>query len=258
VGVEEPSGAKPSAWRPLKVPGNLSERIVAHIEALIDSERLQPGERLPSEREMATMLGVSRPALREAVKALEATGRVVVRHGQGVFVARSAEDVMRDRVAALELDLDQLFAMRLVLEEPAAAWAAERADEAQIAYLKEALDAEQALRQPPVDFEQLAVLDAAFHMRIVELAGNRYLLQTLEVFQELLASGMETTLAIPGRLESSEEDHRRLFRAIAAHDPERARSAVRRHVEGARAAAMARIRSGHVRRAGEVSTGGAR
>jgi len=57
VGVDQPSRAQAASWRPLKQPGNLSERIVAHIEALIDSERLQPGERLPSEREMEKVKG---------------------------------------------------------------------------------------------------------------------------------------------------------------------------------------------------------
>ena len=60
---------------PIKEAGNLTDRIVVRIEELIANEKLAEGERLPAERDMARMLGVSRPALREAVKTLEARGR---------------------------------------------------------------------------------------------------------------------------------------------------------------------------------------
>jgi len=136
------------SWDPIKEPGSLTDRIVDRIGRLIDEEGLDAGERLPAEREMARMLGVGRPAVREAVKVLEARGRLVVRHGQGVFVARSAVDEVRDRLANLEVSLHELFEMRLVLEEPAAAWAAQRATTDDVAELAEALAAEEAARRP--------------------------------------------------------------------------------------------------------------
>ena len=229
-------------WQPVKPPGNLTDRIVARIEELLAEDGIEPGGRLPAEREMARLLGVSRPALREAVKILEARGRLVVRHGQGMFVAQTAPEAVAARLASLEVSLRELFDMRMVLEEPAAAWAAEVATTQDVAALAEALAAEEPARLEPIDFDRLKGLDAAFHLRIVEAAKNRFLRQTLGVLQEMLASGMETTLKIPGRVPVAGADHRRIFEAIVARDADAARAAVRDHIMGARDAAMNRIK----------------
>jgi len=229
-------------WSPIKEPGHLTDRIVARIEDLIGSELLSEGQRLPSEREMASLLGVSRPALREAVKTLEARGRLVVRHGQGVFVRQNAVSAISERFANLEVTLSELFAMREVLEVAAAAWAADAATDDEIALLAVLLREEKEARMPPVDFERIGKLDAEFHLGIVEMAKNRFLSQMIGVLQEMLAAGMETTLTIPGRLERSRRDHEALFRAISNRDPDAARTAAFRHIDGARAAAIERVR----------------
>lgn len=234
--------ADSALWKPIKEAGSLSDRVVARIRDLLAEEHLEPGDRLPPEREMARLLGVSRPVLREAVKTLEAQGQLLVRHGQGVFVAESAESLTRQRLENLEVSLDELFAMREVLEVPAAAWAAENATPDDIAVLARAFEEEEAARQPPIDFERLAALDSAFHLRIVEMAKNRFLAQTLGILQDMIARGMETTLAVPGRVQASAKDHRLLFEAISGGDPEAAKAAVLRHVNGAREAALQRIR----------------
>lgn len=228
-------------WSPVKEGGHLTDRIVARIESLITGESLKPGERLPPEREMAHLLGVSRPALREAVKILEARGQLVVRHGQGVFVDQQPVDAVRARLADLKVSLEELFAMREVLEGPAAAWAAAGINPAKRDVLSQALEAEQVSRHPPIDYDRLAQLDAAFHLSIVEVAENRFLHRTLGVLQEMLASGMKTTLHLPGRLEASARDHQAIFQAIADGDQERARAAAERHIHAARDAAIAEV-----------------
>lgn len=230
-------------WGPIKSPGSLTERIVARIGELIETEELALGERLPSEREMARLLGVSRPALREAVKTLEARGRLVVRHGQGVFVGSGERDMVRDRLAYLEVSLTELYAMREVLEEPAAAWAASSATPEEVEALAATLAVEEEARREPIDFARLGKLDAAFHLKIVEIAKNRFLGQTHGVLQEILASGMETTLTIPGRIGQSRRDHRAIFDAIRKGDPDAARAAARAHIQGARDAALDRVRA---------------
>ena len=229
-------------WTPVKEGGHLTDRIVARIESLIGEESLQPGHRLPPEREMAQLLGVSRPALREAVKTLEARGQLVVRHGQGVFVGEGQRDAVRARLADLTVSLEELFAMREVLEGPAAAWAAAVVNPAKRDVLQRALDAEHAARRRPIDFGRLAKLDAAFHLSIVEVAENRFLHRTLGVLQEMLAAGMETTLHVPGRLEASARDHQAIFRAIADGDQAGARTAAERHIHAARDAAREQMR----------------
>ncbi|MGH3628169.1 MAG: FadR/GntR family transcriptional regulator, partial [Sciscionella sp.] len=96
-------------WEPLRPQGSLSARIASSIEALIVSEGIKPGERLPPERELAAMLGVSRPSLREAISSLAAWGRLTVRHGRGVFV-ESPETTrrLRDSLLPDEHGVDEL------------------------------------------------------------------------------------------------------------------------------------------------------
>ena len=138
--------------------------------------------------------------------------------------------------------------MREVLEVPAAGWAAGVATAQDIATLADALATEEAARAEPIDFDRLGKLDAAFHLAIVEIARNRFLLQTLGVLQEMLASGMETTLTIPGRVEASRDEHRGIFEAVVSRDPSAAREAVARHIAHAREAALARVRDDPVTR----------
>jgi GntR family transcriptional regulator, transcriptional repressor for pyruvate dehydrogenase complex len=232
-------------WQPIGQPGSISDRIEQQILDLIQAEQLKPQDRLPSERELAALLGVSRPSVREAVKSLEAQGRVHVRHGQGVFVAapRSEQD-LRAALARHEVTLSELFAMREVLEVPAAGWAATARDRTRLAAAAAALsELNKASRVNPPDFASLEKLDAAFHMRIVEAAGNRFLRQTLGVLQDMIAAGMETTLLVRGRMEKSREEHDRILAALRAGDATGARAAARRHIRNAHAAARERIES---------------
>ena len=229
-------------WQAIGQTGNLTDRIAAQIEALIASEELKPGDRLPAEREMAALLAVSRPSLREAVRTLAARRRLTVRHGQGVFVAAPpSEQDLRAALSHTDVTLVELYAMREVLEVPAAEWAATRRSRDQLTGLRRALEQlDRAAAKAPLDFDEVGRYDAEFHMRIVEAAGNRFLRQTLTVLQGMLRSGMETTLAIPGRLDASHRDHHRIMAAIERGDARGARAAARAHIRGAERAALAR------------------
>jgi GntR family transcriptional regulator, transcriptional repressor for pyruvate dehydrogenase complex len=222
--------------------GSLNERIRLEILRALQSQDLKPGDRLPSERELAINLHVSRPSVREAVKSLEAEGRLVVKHGQGVFVAEpSVRKTLRASLANLDHSLAELFAMREILEVPAARWAAQRGDPLALQRIQEAFDAlEKASQEQPVDFDRLQELDATFHLRIVEAAGNRLLVQSQGVLNELLETGMQTTLAIPGRMEKSRGEHRLILDGIIAGDPVAASRAARTHIHRAGRAATRR------------------
>jgi GntR family transcriptional repressor for pyruvate dehydrogenase complex len=231
-----------SLWHPIRESGNLSDRIVTLIEDLIDTEALGEGEQLPPERDLASMLGVSRPALREAIKTLAARERLVVKHGQGVFVGLSKQDLVRERLANLEVSLMELFSIRGVLESTAAKWAAESATPEEIAELRSVIDEQEKAYVEPVDYDRLKFLDATFHMAVVKMARNRFLAQTFGVLQEIIDEGMETTLQVPGRIEISRNDHRQIFDAISHHDPDAASKAAGSHIQGTRTAAMERLR----------------
>lgn len=229
-------------WTPVQQPGSLATRIAAQIERLVADERLKPGDRLPPERELAILLGVSRPSLREAIRSLAAQGKVSVRHGQGVFVEADATTRrLRSDLAEIEVNLAELFAMREVLEVPAAGWAATQASPEQLEAIERAFAGlESAISEKSIDWAELQKLDAAFHESIVRACGNRFLLRTLGVLNEVMVAGMQTTLQIPGRLEKSATDHRRLLEAIRRRDAAGARAAARAHIRAAHTAALKR------------------
>lgn len=235
-------GQRTDLWHPVGRGGSLYELIAAEIERLIEAEHLRPGDRLPPERQLAGLLHVSRSSLREAIKMLEARGRVEVRHGRGITIHDPEPDRLAWAYLQRGVGLRELFAMREVLEVPAAGWAARSAgDTGHKAITLAWEEVDRASRRTPLDWRELQRLDQAYHLAIASAAGNRFLSRTLEVLQEMLASGMETTLRIPGRLERSREDHRRINGAILARDSREARTAMRSHIRGARAAAMHRL-----------------
>ncbi|HEY6738230.1 MAG TPA: FCD domain-containing protein [Actinopolymorphaceae bacterium] len=234
-------------WQPVSERGSLSERIVAQVEQMLQDQRLKPGDRLPAEREMARMLAVSRTSVREAIRTLQARGRLVVKHGQGVFVEKADPAIeLRSAVSRAEHGLAELFAMREVLEVPAATWAAEKITPDELGRLRGLLDEldaefEAGMTCGEPDFERLAGLDAAFHLGIAAACGNQFLRQTSHVLHDMLMSGMETTLLIPGRREKSRREHVRILEALASGDGAAAGRAARAHIRSARAAAMGRM-----------------
>lgn len=228
-------------WVPLR-QGKVSDLIARRILDVISTDRLKPGDRLPPERELAGLLGTSRPSLREALRSLKAQGYLEIRHGAGVFVADPATTrSLREALSTEKMSLTELFDMREVLELPAAEWAARTGDAGKLAAVEAAYETlRSASLEAEPDWHRLQQFDALFHMRIVEASGNRFLMRTLGVLQEILARGMETTLPVPGRLEKSRRDHERILAALRAGDPVAARRAARTHVRGARSAALAR------------------
>lgn len=230
------------SWQPLG-QGGLNERIRMEILRVLQTRDLSPGDRLPSERELASSLRVSRPSVREAVRTLQAEGRLVVKHGQGVFVAEPAmQKTLRESMARLDHSLSELFAMREVLEVPAARWAAQRQESVGLDAVQDAFDQlDDALREKPRNFDRLQDLDAAFHLRIVQAAGNRLLEQSQGVLNELLLTGLKTTLAIEGRAERSREEHLRILTALREGDAAAAGRAAAAHIRNVRRAANRRI-----------------
>jgi len=225
--------------------GSVTQLVEQQILRVLDDGQLRPGDRLPPEREFALTLGVSRTTVREALGSLKAQGRVEIRHGQGVYVAQpQTTRELRSSLGRHEHTLEELFAMREVLEAPAAQWAAELQDLPRLAEVRKALETlNHAMDQNPHDFAELQQLDAAFHLTIVEAAGNRFLSQTLGVLQDMLAQGMETTLRVPGRLRKSRVDHERILNALISGDGPAARLAARRHVHAARQTALDQFRA---------------
>ena len=214
-------------------------RLQGQVRLLLDhieSQGLQGGDRLEPERELAKILGISRPSLREAIQILQVQGRLRVRHGIGIFILDQADgEKLRESLRAAQHRIEELFQMREILEAPAVEWAAERRSEEQLAEMKLAAWAlNQAIARKPVDFENLRRLDMEFHLTIVRSAQNQFLNQTLGTLQEIMFHSMDNTLKLPGRVDSSEHEHGMILDAIEKRDSITARLMIIQHIHNAR------------------------
>jgi GntR family transcriptional repressor for pyruvate dehydrogenase complex len=216
-------------------------RIADQLLELIQVSKLNPGDRLPPERQLSELLEVSRPSLREALHILQAQGLVAIKHGQGTFVEEPlVAQELRAFVMSREHDLNELYDAREVLEIPAARWAATKATKEDIRTLRATLNQMAAIADADViDYEQLKFLDAKFHLTIVGIAKNRFLNQTLHVLQEVMGMSMETTLRLPGRIEISAKEHNAILSAIERGDGNAAAKLTHAHIAGARQTALA-------------------
>ena len=216
-------------------------RIATQLVELIDLQKLNPGDRLPPERQLADLLEVSRPSLREALHILQAQGLVQIKHGQGTFVQEPiVTQELRASMMTKTHGLNELFDAREVLEVPASKWAAEKATKEDIRLLRTTLNQiDTVTASHPIDFDQLQLLDAKFHLTIVGIAGNRFINQTLNVLQDVMRMSMETTLRLPGRSEISRSEHSEILTAIENGDGELASKLTLKHITGARKTAIA-------------------
>ena len=240
-----PGTAGPAAvgWRWMGSHEPLFLRVAGQIEQFVAGNELAPGDRLPGERELCDLLGVSRASVREALRSLETRGVVRVQHGKGVFVAAPDEgERALQRFSRLrEVGLEELFAMREVLEVPAAGWAATEASEEQLASLIATFEQHELAVRTQAAPQQLRVMDARLHLQIAEYANNRFLTMTQSILQEMLGRSMDTTLSVAGRPARSVREHAEIVNALVAHDPARARAAARRHIRSTRQAALRRV-----------------
>ena len=145
-----------------------ASRIATQLVELIELKALLPGDRLPPERQLADLLDVSRPSLREALHILQAQGLVLIRHGQGTFVQEPiVAQELRASMMATTHGLNELFDAREVLEVPSSKWAAAKATKEDIRMLRATLNQMESLTSSTnIDYNQLQLLDAKFHLPI--------------------------------------------------------------------------------------------
>jgi len=207
------------------------EEVAKQIERLI-LNKLKPGDKLPSERELAEVLQVSRSSIRDAIRSLELMGLVEPRQGAGTIVReKSSEAVINPFADALKRRqelVSELLDFRKMLEPPLAARAATHASADEISELEEILQ-----RQvDKVSLGEVAIAeDAEFHYNIALASGNSVVLKVLDIVMDLLKDTRTRSLQLEGRPEKSLAGHRRILSAIKRHDAEAAKAAMRRHIE---------------------------
>lgn len=212
-------------------------KVVTELKSAIMSGRLKPGDKLPGERVLAEMLGVSRTSLREALKMLAAAGLVTIKHGQGVFIANHDHDSYLQKFVQQVLvnpqEIKELFEIRKVLETQAAAWVAERGSTDQINRLAGLLTStkDKLAQQPTPGLALLAEQDSKFHLLLAEATNNSVLVRIMEGLLDLLADSRCRSMAVPGRPLKSLEEHRQVVEALLLRQPDAAREAMLQHLE---------------------------
>lgn len=206
---------------------SLTEDIIKELLALIASDSLPDG-RLPPERLLCEEFGVSRTSLREALSALTQLG-VLETHGKAKYghaAAAVAQIISRNQGTERDVVSGPLE-VRLILEPAVAAIAALRASDDMVARIETCLlqmEGAQAAAKPGIDE------DTAFHVAIAQATGNRTLEQLVTALTSTLRQSRLLSFEPTDALRTAIRDHRVIVDAIAAHDPERARAAMERHL----------------------------
>jgi len=211
----------------------LHQQIVEQIEQSIRTGQLKPGDQLPAERELAEQFGVSRTAVREAVKTLCEKGLLEAFPGRGTFVIDDVAHPVRQSMA-LMLNLARpeeaayLVEVRTILEPEIAARAARRAEERHVVALRENIAAMEASLGSSDAFIEA---DLDFHLALAEATGNPLIPALIDSIVGLLRVQRTRTFDAANGPGHGLWHHRRILEAVESHDAEGARQAMRAHLD---------------------------
>ncbi|RKT87922.1 GntR family transcriptional regulator, transcriptional repressor for pyruvate dehydrogenase complex [Saccharopolyspora antimicrobica] len=228
-----------AGWRPV-ARARTYELVIDRIEEQIVSGQLGVGDRLPPERDLAQMLGVSRAAVREAFRALEAQGVLRMAVGTGpesgttiaALPSQALTRLLRFHVALANFPMADVVRARIMLERESARNAAQRATEADLDELRALLD---EMDSPDCDRERFNDLDTRFHVAIAEAGGNRLVADMTIAIREslrrpLLAAFDELGDEWSPIADGLRHDHRLIHQALLARDAAAAEEQVERHI----------------------------
>lgn len=223
---------------------SLTDETVACLQRWILARSDAGPTRLPSERDLAQRLQVSRIVVREALGRLTTRGLLEVRPGVGTFIApvrdASVTEPLRLYLARRELRTDDLFGLRLALEPAIAAAASERADAATVQRLRDAVERIDAVAgaidpSDPDTLEAFAWSDLAFHQELAHASGNPLFDLLLAPLIDRLLEVRRAGARVPGAVATANEGHGAVLRAVEAGDAEAAAVAMRAHLHEVRA-----------------------
>jgi GntR family transcriptional repressor for pyruvate dehydrogenase complex len=214
----------------------LYEQIVQQVEESVHKGVLKTGDKLPAEREMAEQFGVSRTAVREAVKALREKGLVEAYPGRGTFIMDVSPNTMR-------LSLDRMMKtgqgegstylaeFREMMEPEIAALAATRADMEDLAAMRESVAVMDGAKGDPDGFIEA---DLDFHLALAEAAANPIILSLIDSIVGLLREQRMGIFHVEGGPERGQYHHKRILEAVEHRDPAGAREAMKAHMRQVR------------------------
>lgn len=209
----------------------ISEDITARLLTMIKEGELKPGAKLPPERELAEMMQVSRPSLREALRALSIMNIIEIRQGDGTYVTSLEPELLVEHLdfvfSLSDTTIVELFKARRIVEVGLAAMAAEQITDEEIAKLEDCLTHSIENVDNHAAFLQA---DVELHETIVDAARNPFLKRFMASIYHLGRASRSRTVEIPGVVNQVVEDHRAIVAAMKARDPEKARQAMLQHL----------------------------
>src|SRR6188508_2105850 len=219
---------KPTLFRTLnsEKKGTTAEEVVVRLRDMIHSGEISAGDRLPPERDLAKLLGVSRPTLRAGIRSLSTVGILQSRQGAGTFVSEAEDSPTLDgsplrMLSALHgFTSDEMFEARLALEMSIAGLAAARATSEQMTLMAEEITGMYASLTDP---EQYLVHDMQFHQTVAAASGNRILTALMNMVAATLFEARSKTVHRALDLKESAEQHHNIYRALREGNSEAAR-----------------------------------
>ena len=214
-------------------PERLYERIVSQIEERIVAGELKAGDQLPSENELAKQFGVSRTAVREAIKALREKRLVEVRPGKGTFITNGMPDAMR-RSPGLLMKYGppngsaNLVEVREILEPEIAALAATRITDEYIAAMREAIEIMDTALE---DVNRFVEADLDFHLALAEATENPIIPLLMDSIIDLLREERKRIGLADGGLQRGQYHHKKILEAVMRRDSKAARKTMQDHLE---------------------------
>jgi DNA-binding GntR family transcriptional regulator len=212
--------------RPVLPESALYQRVAERLRERILAHTLAPGSWI-DEQALAIEFGISRTPMREALKVLAAEGLVTMKLRRGAYVT-----------VVSERDLAEVFHLLSLLESDAAAVVARDATDAELAELG---DLHQRLERTVSDRDAFFAANEAFHMRLLEIAGNRWRNQMVADLRKVMKLNRHHSLVKPGRLEASLREHRRIMAALKARNGDLAQQLMQHHLRSGKEAAAASV-----------------
>ena len=226
----------PVDWSMLAGGQTTGGRLASELARMIRDGSLVAGDRIPAERELAELVGMSRASVREALRELELRGMLDRRPGRGTVVLEAPRPEL-DAGLLGSVDtagrmLREVMDLRAVVEPPITERAAARGTAEEVEALRRLIaDGEAAARGAEQNYARYVELDVEFHLALARMTHNPFLDRLLQVTNEWMAPTRQNTLQSARRIEASLAAHKNICAAVADREPERAAAAMREHLD---------------------------
>ncbi|MBU5438106.1 FadR family transcriptional regulator [Tissierella sp. MSJ-40] len=213
----------------------VSEKVIEQIKEMLSKGTLNKGDKLPSERQMAERLQVSRTSVREALKELEIMGLIESRQGEGNFIKSNFEDILFEPFSTIflikESNAEEILELRKVIEKGAVTLAAQRITDEELEEIKKVLDAAENSDSE----DELAKLDVLLHYKIAQASKNFLLQSILNAVSSLIEASIKdirkNIMVKEQHKDVIKKQHNSIYEALKNHDTETAENAMSNHLD---------------------------